>query len=140
MRRYLVVANQTLCGEALLQQICETMSWGTCAFHLVVPATPGKDHLTYAAGEAWALAEHRLHDGLARLRAEGAAVTGAVGDASPMLAIADALRDQTFDEIILSTFPPSISHWVKLDLPQRVKRRYGLPVTHVVTQPEASGT
>ena len=67
-------------------------------------------------------------------------MTGAVGDASPMLAIADALREQAFDEVILSTFPPSISRWVKLDLPQRVKRRFGLPVTHVVTQPEASGT
>ena len=140
MRRYLVVANQTLGGEALLQQIREAMSSGTCEFHLVVPATPGKDHFTYTEGEAWALAEQRLNDGLARFRADGAAVTGAVGDASPMLAIADALREQTFDEVILSTFPPSISRWVRLDLPQRVKRRYGLPVTHVVTHPEASGT
>ena len=140
MRRYLVVANQTLGGEALLQQIRETMSWGACAFHLVVPATPGKDHLTYTEGEARALAEHTLHDGLARFRAEGAVVTGAVGDASPILAIADALREQTFEEVILSTFPPSISRWMRLDLPRRVKRRFGLPVTHVVTQPEASGT
>ena len=133
MRRYLVVANQTLGGEALLQQIREIMSWGTCAFHLVVPATPAKDHLTYTEGEARALAEQRLHDGLALFRAEGADVTGAVGDASPMLAIADALRKQSFDEVILSTLPPSISRWVKLDLPRRVRRRYGLPVTHVVS-------
>jgi hypothetical protein len=138
MHRYLVVANQTLGGETLLQQIREAMSWGSCEFHLVVPATPGKDHLTYTEGEARALADHRLHDGLARFRAEGAAVTGAVGDASPMLAIADALREQTYDEVILSTFPPSISRWLKLDLPQRVKRRYGLPVTHVVTYPDAA--
>ena len=140
MRRYLVVANQTLGGEALLQQIRETLFWGASAFHLVVPATPGKDHLTYTEGAARALAEQRLNDGLARFRAEGAEVTGEVGDASPMLAIADALRGQTFDEVILSTFPPSISRWVRLDLPRRVRRRYGLPVTHVVTHAETSGT
>jgi hypothetical protein len=138
MRHYLVVANQTLGGEALLRQIREAMSLGSCEFHLVVPATPAHDHLTYTEGEARALAESRLQDGLARLRAEGAEVTGAVGDASPVLAIADAIRERPFDEVILSTFPPSISRWVKLDLPQRVRRRYGLPVTHVVAQPESS--
>ena len=140
MRRYLVVANQTLGGEALLSQIREAMSRGPCTFHLVVPATPAKDHLTYTEGEARALAEDRLHDGLAGLGAEGADVTGEVGDASPMQAIADALRHETFDEVMLSTFPSSISRWVKLDLPQRVKRRYDLPVTHVVSQPETSDT
>jgi hypothetical protein len=67
-------------------------------------------------------------------------VTGEVGDASPMQAIADAVRHQRFDEMILSTFPASVSRWVKLDLPQRVKRRYGLPVTHVVTEPQTSDT
>jgi hypothetical protein len=138
MRRYLVVANQTLGGDALLQQIREIMSWGPCAFHLVVPATPGKDHLTYSEGEAWALAEQRLQEGIAQFRLEGAEVTGAVGDASPMLAIADAVRDQSYDEVILSTFPPSISRWMRLDLPRRVKRRFDLPVTHVLTQPHVS--
>ena len=140
MRHYLVVANQTLGGEALLSHIREAMSLGACAFHLVVPATPAKDHLTYTEGEATALAQARLHDGLDGLRAEGAAVTGEVGDASPMQAIGDALRHQSFDEVILSTFPSSISRWVRLDLPQRVKRRYGLPVTHVVSQPQTSDT
>jgi hypothetical protein len=140
MRHYLVVANQTLGGEPLLTHIREAMSLGACAFHLVVPATPAKEHLTYTEGEARALAEGRLQDGLTRLRAEGASVTGEVGDPSPMQAIDDAVRHEEFDEMILSTFPPSISRWVKLDLPQRVKRRYGIPVTHVVSQPETSAT
>jgi len=140
MRRYLVVANQTLGGDALLQRIREIISWGPCAFHLVVPATHGKDHLTYSEGEAWALAEQRLQEGITQFRLEGADVTGNVGDASPMLAIADAIRDQSYDEVILSTFPPSISRWMRLDLPRRVKRRYGLPVTHLITQPHVSGT
>jgi hypothetical protein len=40
VRRYLVVANQTLGGEELLSAIRERMAAGDCHFHLVVPATP----------------------------------------------------------------------------------------------------
>src|SRR5512132_2455614 len=41
MRRYLVVANQTLGGEELWEAIRERMASGDCHFHLVVPAAPG---------------------------------------------------------------------------------------------------
>jgi hypothetical protein len=40
VRRYLVVANQTLGGDELLAAIRERMEGGDCHFHLVVPATP----------------------------------------------------------------------------------------------------
>ena len=40
MRRYLVVANQTLGGEELIAAIQERMAAGPCHFHLLVPATP----------------------------------------------------------------------------------------------------
>ena len=40
MRRYLVVANQTLGGEQLWEVIRERVALGDCHFHLVVPATP----------------------------------------------------------------------------------------------------
>ena len=40
MRRYLVVANQTLGGEQLLAEVRKRMEGGPCSFHVVVPATP----------------------------------------------------------------------------------------------------
>ena len=40
VRRYLVVANQTLGGEELWAAIRERIAGGDCHFHLVVPATP----------------------------------------------------------------------------------------------------
>jgi len=40
MRRYLVVANQTLGGEELWAAIRERIAAGDCHFHLLVPATP----------------------------------------------------------------------------------------------------
>jgi ribonuclease D len=40
VRRYLVVANQTLGGEELWAAIRERVAAGDCHFHLLVPATP----------------------------------------------------------------------------------------------------
>ena len=80
----------------------------------------------------------RLDRALARFRALGADVDGEVGDGNPILAIEDALRREAFDEIILSTLPPGISRWLRLDLPSRVSERFRLPVTHLIAEPEAA--
>ena len=47
-----------------------------------------------------------------------------------MDAIEEALHDDDFDEIILSTLPHSVSRWLHLDLPHRVAH-LGLPLTTV---------
>jgi hypothetical protein len=52
MRRYLVVANQTLGGGHLVGKVRECLQDGPCGFHIVVPATPPRDHWTYTEGEA----------------------------------------------------------------------------------------
>jgi hypothetical protein len=39
-----------------------------------------------------------------------------------------------YDEVIVSTLPVKVSKWLKLDLPHRVERGTGLPVTHVVAR------
>jgi GABA permease len=140
MRRYLVIANQTLVSEPLLAQVREVMRRDECEFHLVVPATPPREHLTWTEGEAFTIAETRLNEGMELLRSEGATVTGEVGDAHPMLAVDDALRQQRYDEVIISTLAPTVSRWLKLNLPDRVQRRYGLPVTHVVSEAVANGS
>jgi hypothetical protein len=51
VRRYLVVANQTLGGEELWAAIRERMAGGDCHFHLLVPATPA-DQLDPGTGGA----------------------------------------------------------------------------------------
>ncbi len=131
-RTYLVVANQTLGGEPLLQTIRAHVAKGPARFFVLVPATPPQEHLTWTEGDAHAIAKRRLNRAVARFRALGAEVEGAVGDRSPVQAIRDALAHGPFDEIILSTLPPGVSKWMRLDLPRRVERSFGLPVTHVV--------
>ena len=59
MRRYLVVANQTLAGEPLVSRLRELSRTGPCTFLLIVPATPPRDH-PWTEGEARATAGARL--------------------------------------------------------------------------------
>jgi hypothetical protein len=137
MRRYLVVANQTLGGEPLLRAIRGFRTAGPSGFHVLVPATPVHEHGTWTEGKARAVATERLERTLASLRAEGVEATGEVGDANPLFAIDDALRRHAIDEIVISTLPPGISRWLHQDLVHRVQKRFPQPVTHVVTTPAA---
>ena len=135
MRRYLVVANQTLGGghlTSLLRELAEKPS----TFHVLVPATPPTDHL-WTEGEAKGLAHRRLDVALERFRSVGIEATGEVGDGRPLEAIDDVLSRESFDEIVLSTLPPGLSRWLKLDLVHRVEAAYGLPVRHVISPRES---
>lgn len=133
MKRYLVIANQTLGGEGMMERIRAAVAEGPSSFHLVVPATPPSHQLTWEEGDARAAAQRRLDEGLGRLLAEGIDATGEVGDPSPVLAVVDTLLERPYDEIIVSTFPPGVSRWLKMSLPDRLRRRFDIPVSHVVS-------
>src|SRR5438128_1221462 len=138
MRRYLVVANQTLAGHHLLEHVRQCLAAGPSWFFVLVPATPIQTQFVPGEGDAEVLARRRLEGALARFRAEGASTVGAVGDPSPLRAITDALRQESFDEIVLSTLPPGTSRWLVEDLPTRLARATGLPVTHLVAEGQLS--
>jgi hypothetical protein len=137
MSAYLVVAHRTLVEDHLLDHVrtmCEAAP-GECAFHLVVPIThpPG----AWSEGEVTAAAQAKLDEGLAAFAraAPGSELTGEVGDANPVYAVAAALRaqpDADWRSIIVSTLPPGVSRWLGLDAVSRIRREYDLPVTHLV--------
>ena len=152
MRRYLVVANQTLGGPELAAKVDECVAAGPCRFHFIVPATSVSDlepvdrPLTMSGVDggagllpdidavARAMARRRLEQELARLREAGVDAEGEVGDPRPLRAIKDALREQEVDEVIVSTLHRG-SRWLVMDLPHRVRRSFELPVTHVAGHP-----
>ena len=145
MRRYLVVANQTLGEDELLDLIERRARAEPSEFYIVVPATPLIEFVNVAAmpimggfpvvpdssQHSRELAQERLDAALAQLQAVGAAVDGQVGAPDPVQAVATVLKGRQFDEIIVSTLPQRISGWLRQDLPCRLERRSGLPVTHV---------
>jgi hypothetical protein len=56
-----------------------------------------------------------------------------VGSHAPLEAVADELSMQPdYAGIVVSTFPPGLSRWLRVDLPNQLRRRFRLPVEHVV--------
>lgn len=133
MARYLVLANQTLGGAPLLDELRSRIAGDpTCAFHAVVPATP-LDHYRFPVdGERITVAEHRLSEALDELSALDAELTGEVGDPDPVAAVVDQLGAEAYDAVIVSTLPEGISRWVGMDVTSRLERRVDVPVIHVV--------
>ena len=142
MRRYLIMANQTLGGDQLTAKLTECMSAGPCRFYLVAPVTQTEASDRWASGGlegvvpgaykiARALAEGRLQHELARLRDAGAEADGEVVDPTPIDAIRKLASREEVDEIIVSTLPRRLSRWMAMDLPHRVRRATKLPVTHI---------
>ena len=139
MGRYLIVANQTLAADQLTDKVRELLAEGECSFHIVVPATHTKDHSFHTEGADHASAEKRLEGALERFRGLGCKADGEVGDTSPFLAVRDCLlADGTYDGIIVSMLPPGVSRWLKQDLPHRLERTFGLPITQLTGQHEES--
>jgi hypothetical protein len=132
VKHILIVANQTAGGAHLRAEVTRLIEQGATRFTFVVPATRPKKGLTWTEGTAHALAEERLERAIASLRDLGAGFDGAVGVERPMDAVMDALRAHEFDEVIVSTLPHGVSHWLRADLPARVARYSGLPVHHNV--------
>ena len=111
MGAYLVVAHRTLVEDHLLDHVRSLCEAGDCRFHLVVPVTHPRDH-AWTDGEVTAAARRRLDEGIEAFGASGAEVTGEVGDANPVYAVATALRasgDHDWAGIIVSTLPPGVS-------------------------------
>lgn len=150
MKRYLVVANQTLGGQHLLDAIHDRVSADESAsFTVVVPATRQTDFYdavlnayagepsTATMSEADAHAAERLRTLLIRLHDGGVEAVGMIGDENPIRAIEAALATEPFDEILLSTLPPGASRWLNLDLVHKIERTVAIPVTHVYGAPAA---
>jgi hypothetical protein len=136
MARYLVIANLTLIGDELLDVVRDRAERGPAELHVLVPA--GHDPSSWklhVEDEAVAAARRRLDAALERFAALGVEVHGEVGDASPIEAVGDVLRrGESFDEVIVSTLPVGPSRWLRMDLPRRIERLSGLPVTHVAAK------
>jgi len=125
-KRVLVVAHRTAATPRLLDEVRARARRSPCRFTLLVPR-PYWDPETEEAATTLELALPLLDE------AAGGHVEGTIGDSDPFAAVEQAVEHGGFDEIIVSTLPARVSHWLRRDLPHRVEA-LGLPVTVVTAE------
>jgi hypothetical protein len=138
MHRILVIANETVGGSALREEIKRHVRPGETEMLVVSPALNSPiRHWVSDEDDARRAARDRLDASVARLAQLGVTVRGNVGDGEPLQAIEDALRTFGADEIVISTHPEGRSHWLEQDLIEKARERFAVPITHVVVDLEA---
>ena len=137
-RRILVIANETVAGGPLREEI-RRRSEGYDEQVLVICPALNSPLRHWASDEdgARVQAQERLNVSLARLREVGVDAKGEVGDAQPLQAMEDAFRLFGPDEIIISTHPEGRSNWLERGIVEAAGKRFAVPITHVVVDLEA---
>jgi hypothetical protein len=120
--RTLVVANQTVGGEALLRKLKELAEERPHRFIVVCPAGEGQE------------AADRLAHTLKALQEAGLEAIGQVTHPDPYTAAQTAVQFYNPDEIVISTLPETRSGWLREDLISRVQESTNKPVHHVVVE------
>jgi hypothetical protein len=140
--RVLVLANQTVEGEALMSEVrARKGSHERLEVLVVSPSVPSSRLKLIASDtdEARHDAQERLERSLAAFSAAGISSRGMRGDEDPVQAAADAMHDFPADEIIVSTLPPGASRWIERDVVGALRERADVPVAHVTAAAGASG-
>lgn len=150
--RVLLVANRTLGSDEVVTAVRERIRAGATELWIVAPVSPTRGQAGASmtglagAGEAILLrdqspddqsydaAQRRLDEALLEFGRLGITAGGEVGDVDPFRAVSKVMRTRTFDEVVISTLPKPASHWLRVDLPSRVHRKFKVPVTTVASR------
>lgn len=92
----------------------------------------GLPSTTYESARIQAV--HRLSAGIQALSELGASVDGDIGVQDPVKAVGHCLAAGTYEEIIVSTLPKTVSRWLLQDVPHRIQRKFKIPVTTVTAR------
>jgi hypothetical protein len=120
----LVIANETVLGKPLLDKIRARAAEGNASFLIISPQSDPSE-------ASHPDAERRLRRAVAELRGDGIDAHGQVAHPDPFTAAQEAMQEERVDEIIVSTFGPEKSGWLRRDLVERL-RGEGVPVEHVM--------
>jgi GABA permease len=138
--RVLVLANETVNGEELLDELRRIDEERQARYFVCVPANPIDTGQAMHEGAAFVwekttrAAQSRLDLTLEILRGEGLEADGALGDYRPLRALADAVAEFHPDRLVVCTLPEDRSAWLRYDVVDRAREAYDLPVTHVVVE------
>ena len=139
--RVLVLANETVTGDELLDELRRIDHEQQASYWVCVPANPIDTGQAMHEGAAFVwdktteAAQARLDRTLEILHAEGLEAEGALGEYRPLRALATAVEAFHPDQLVICTLPEDRSAWLRYDVVDRAREAYDLPVTHVVVEP-----
>ena len=132
-RRILIVAHRTAGTPGLLDEVRSRAAQERCRFVLLVPR-PYWDPETEEAALTLELAIPLLEE------AAGGHVEGLIGDTDPLVAVRETLEREPFDEVIVATPGAGRARLLRMDLAARIRRAFGIPVTHVAAGHQTPAT
>ncbi|MFL6027117.1 MAG: amino acid permease [Friedmanniella sp.] len=142
-QRVLVLANETVNGQELIDELRAIDRAGAAEYFVCVPANPIDTGQAMHKGAAFVwdatarAAQERLDRTLDILRSDKLHADGALGDYRPLRALADAVAAFHPDRLVICTLPEDRSAWIRFDVVDRARAEHGLPVTHVIVQPRS---
>jgi GABA permease len=140
VERVLVLANETVNGDELIDELRAIDRTRNAEYFVCVPANPIDTGQAMLEGAAFVwqattqAAQERLDRTLEILRAENLRADGALGNYRPLRALADAVAEFHPDRLVICTHPEDRSAWLRYDVVDRARELYDIPVTHVVVE------
>ncbi|RBP62014.1 gamma-aminobutyrate:proton symporter (AAT family) [Brevibacterium sanguinis] len=141
--RVLVLANETVEGTELLDELRAIDRNGDAEYLISVPANPIDTGQAMHSGAVYIwdrtvqAAQERVDRTVSLLQSENLDVRGELGDYRPLRALTDSVESFRPDQIVICTLPLDRSAWLRFDVVDRAKEMYPrIPVRHVIVHPE----
>lgn len=140
MKRYLVIAHYDGDKSPLKQEMQDLARQDPEArFFLVVPATPPATQTwTWSEKEAYEAAMQRLNSTLSDLKSPGVNLAGDVVNFAALAAVEEALKRDSFDELLVATPPESEARTPFREFEDHVRLFSDIPIRHVMARDATS--
>ena len=136
MKNVLVLTDGTEVGAHVTTRVHELhKAEPDLAVFVLVPASKvvASIHGHEVSGDERAATQ--LQEAIQLFRNIGVSADGEIGGHDPVQATRMVLSHLRPDLILVSTLPLGSSRWLNMDLPHRLRRRFGIPVEYVLGKP-----
>ncbi len=136
METVLVLTDGTEVGAHVTTRVYELHAEAPdLRVHVVVPAHKSISSIHGHEIDGTERAAEQLSDAIQRFENVGVPADGEISEHEPMQATREVLDRVKPDLILVSTLPLGSSRWLNMDLPHRLRRRFGIPVEYVMGKP-----
>ena len=127
--------------DKLVEAVADRVTKGPVSARILFPLAPVPDTWTWDEDATHQAMLARLDEAIGKLRNTGAQVEGTIGcDRDAMVCVNWVMEREPFDEVIVATPRAGRARLLRMDLSARIRRAFGIPVTHVAAGQHAAAT